>query len=117
NYREALRQTWLKDCKCNYFFIIGGADKTYIEKDVLYVAAPDDYIHVPEKQLEAIKFCTDKFKFDHLFICDDDAYVCYDKLIDSNYHLHDYYGCGPVRMWDVPYYITGGPGICLSNKA
>jgi len=116
-YREALRQTWLKDVHCPYLFLTGGARKVHIEDDILRLTANDGYNFVPEKQLEAFKYCLDNYQFNHIFICDDDAYVCMNRLLDSDYHLHDYYGGGPVKMWDKPYYIHGGPGIVLSKKA
>lgn len=116
SFRDALRKTWLKDVP-NYLFIIGGAEETHIQDDILYVKAKDDYRSIPEKQLEALQYCLDNIKFEHIFICDDDAYVVMDRLLDSDYRLYDYYGCGPIRQWDIPYYATGGPGICLSKKA
>jgi hypothetical protein len=116
-HREALRQTWLKDISLSYLFLIGGAEETHIENDVLYLKVEDDYNSVPDKQFEAFKYCLKNYQFDNIFICDDDAYVCADRLLDSDYKNHDYYGGGPVRMWDRPYYILGGPGICLSKRA
>jgi glycosyltransferase involved in cell wall biosynthesis len=116
-YRETLRQTWLKDAPFLHLFIIGGTKKTHIVDDILYVKSKDDYNSVPEKQFEAFKYCLKNYQFDNIFICDDDAYVCVDRLLDSDCCSYDYYGGGPVRMWDKPYYALGGPGITLSQKA
>tara|TARA_Y100000034_G_scaffold35064_2_gene43024 strand:- start:8558 stop:11446 length:2889 start_codon:yes stop_codon:yes gene_type:complete len=116
-YRKALRETWLKDTALPHLFIVGGAESTHKDDDVLHVQAKDDYNSVPKKQFEAFKYCLQNEQFDHIFICDDDAYVCMDRLLDSDYLMHDYYGGGPVRMWDKPYYVLGGPGIFLSRKA
>ena len=115
-YREALRDTWLKDIP-HYLFLIGGAEETHIEGDILYVKAGDDYLSVAEKQLVAFQFCSKNYEFDYIFICDDDAYVCADRLMDCDYDSYDYYGGGPVRMWDIPYYVTGGQGVFLSYKS
>jgi len=116
-YREALRQTWLKNTSILYLFIVGGPSETHITDDILYVRASDDYDSVPNKQFEAFKYCSENYQFENIFICDDDTYVCLDRLLDSDYRIHDYYGGGPVRMWDRPYYVLGGPGVCLSKKA
>jgi glycosyltransferase involved in cell wall biosynthesis len=116
SFRDALRETWLKDVP-NYLFIVGGAEKTHIQDDILYVKAKDNYASIPEKQLQALQYCSSHIQFEHIFMCDDDAYVVVDRLLDSDYNLYDYYGGGPIRQWDIPYYATGGPGICLSKKA
>lgn len=116
-YREALRQTWLKDISLPYFFLIGEAENTHTEDDVLHLEVGDDYNYIPDKQLAAFKYCLENLQFENIFICDDDTYVCIDRLLDSDYKHHDYYGGGPVRMWDQPYYALGGPGISLSKKA
>lgn len=119
-YRDELRKTWIRDLKDRnipYLFVVGG-NETKIEQDVLTVCCGDQYQDCPMKQRLSIQHVLENNGFDYLFCCDDDNYVVVERLLDSGFESHDYFGGGPIDKWeDAAPYVQGGAGIFLSRKA
>lgn len=116
--RESIRDTWVKDLDCPYYFVIGRSDKpSEIEGDILYVECGDNYEDCPIKQYLSIEYIRENFDFDNLFCCDDDTYVIVKRILDSGFEKHDYYGGGPIFEHGDPHYVQGGAGVFLSKHA
>lgn len=99
-------------------FFVGRADGVEDrEPDVVVLPCPDDYASLPQKTAAMLRWFADRYEFDFLFKCDDDTYVCVERLL-AYQPPHEY--CG----WDVsvsfpgsPRVASGGAGYFLSRRA
>jgi len=88
NKKQDFQRELFKNSSLNYFFLIGGSTQSYINRDVLYLNAPDTYEMLHLKIVEAIKF----FKAKHNILkIDDDTLVDINKLKRFNFSF-DYGG-------------------------
>ena len=116
--REACRRTWFTgvggregvDC----LFLMGdpGLSKPDLRGDELWLPCPDDYASLPQKTHLFCLWALASAEFEYLFKCDDDTYVCLDRLLQVPSGL-DY--CG----WKLGKrnYASGGAGYLLSRRA
>lgn len=143
--RPAMLKAWvgkLQALGIPYVFVIGG-ERTALNGDVLELACPDDYEHLPEKVLATIRWVHEHTSFGFMMKIDDDCFLNVDAFFHQNcYRDHDYYGRGiyrPVggmdRMWHMQkssthrarreldkspepsFYADGGSAYSLSRRA
>lgn len=91
----ALRASWLKDLERFGipYVILVGSDRTALEGDVLHVAAPDSYEHLPRKTLAMVEWVARQTGFAHLLKIDDDCYLDVAAyFLDQTYRRIPYYG-------------------------
>jgi tetratricopeptide (TPR) repeat protein len=94
--QKAIRDTWLKKViqhNIPYFFVIGKpSSQSYLEKDILYVDAPDDYEHLPQKTYKLFKYIYNQTFYSHAFKIDDDCYLNVEALLEIEFSDRDYMG-------------------------
>ena len=116
--RESCRRTWFTgvggregvDC----LFLMGdpGLSKPELRGDELWLPCPDDYASLPQKTHLFCRWALENAEFEYIFKCDDDTYVCLERLLAVPSGL-DY--CG----WKLGKrnYASGGAGYLLSRRA
>ena len=121
-FNNAVRETWIKDCKVDYKFFRGIGNPTDKEDEVL-LDCKDDYLSLPEKTLEILKWSIEK-NYDYIFKCDTDTYVVLERLLNSDFADYDYIGHFNAALGrpNVVYqrlytWASGGSGYFLSKKA
>ena len=121
-FNDAVRKTWLNNAKVDYKFFkgIGGTES---HDDEVILDCKDDYLSLPEKTLEILKWALDN-NYDYVFKCDTDTYVVLDRLLSSDFRNWDYIGHfnAPIGIPNVVYrtlytWASGGSGYFLSKKA
>jgi len=116
--RNACRATWLADIdvrddvQCVFLRGDPGLSKPKLRGDELWLPCPDDYASLPQKTRGFCQWALANAEFEYLFKCDDDTYVCLDRLLQVPPGL-DY--CG----WKLGKrnYASGGAGYLLSRRA
>lgn len=116
--RKSCRRTWFTgiggkpgvDC----LFLLGAPRlrEPDLRGDELWLPCPDDYDSLPQKTRGFCRWALANVDFEYLFKCDDDTYVCLDRLMRMPAGL-DY--CG----WNVQGrgFASGGGGYLLSRRA
>lgn len=87
--RTILKQTWLKNLKFPYYFVLGEENDSK-ESNILQVPVKDN--DLARKLLSAYKYLLEQFDFDYIFTCDDDTYVVVDRLLKCGYENHMFMG-------------------------
>jgi len=82
------------------------------KQDEVLMKVSDKYEHMSYKLRESLRWSSGN-GFDHMFVCLTDTYVAVDRLMLSDFQLHDY--CGTANEERTA--LGGGPGIWLSKKA
>jgi len=116
--RESCRRTWFtgvggyEGSECLFLLGDPALKCPELRGDELWLPCPDDYRSLPQKTRGFCRWALDSADFDYLFKCDDDTYVCLDRLTQVPAGL-DY--CG----WNVNGrgYASGGAGYLLSRRA
>lgn len=115
--RERCRRTWfrhgLSPADVELVFFVGGADggAPHREGDVVELPCPDDYQHLPQKTRCFVEWADQHFDFDFLFKCDDDTYLCVERLFAMLDEAPAYLG------HDMGDFASGGAGYLLSRVA
>jgi len=116
--RDACRATWLAgidardDVQCVFLRGDPGLSKPELRGDELWLPCPDDYASLPQKTRGFCRWALANAQFEYLFKCDDDTYVCLDRLLQVPSGL-DYCGWKLGRRS----YASGGAGYLLSRRA
>jgi len=123
-----IRETWYKRAlKKNMLvlFFLGEEQTDLVGPEYIYLkGVNNDYESASIKQNLGIKYIIDNYDFDFIRICDTDSFLVIDnleKLLD-NYDPNDNiaiggHGCHRIIDGESIYYLSGGPGILLSNKS
>lgn len=82
------------------------------KQDEVLMKVSDKYEHMSYKLRESLRWSSGN-GFDHVFVCLTDTYVAVDRLMLSDFQLHDYCGTANGELTA----LGGGPGIWLSKKA
>lgn len=118
--RDNCRASWLADVKrfdnLSAVFLLGvGEDvkrPVYID-DVLALPCPDHYDTLPQRTNWFCRWALARDDWDYLFKCDDDTYVCVERLA-AYQPAGDYVG----TEWQAGVnYGSGGAGYFLSRRA
>ena len=112
--RQAIRETWLarkvEGIECCFFV---GGEALPEESDVRVLKVSDAYEFLPAKVVTFFAEALSTSNFEWLFKCDDDTYVCLDRLASIIDGAHDLIGNEFVRTRGSP---SGGAGYMLSRK-
>lgn len=113
---QPLRDTWLPEAVSlgfDYKFFHGeGATP---KGDVVVLPVVDELYGLTEKARAKLRWALDN-GFDYVFSCFPDTYTCPERLKDSGYQNHDYFGNVHKFPEGAPF-CQGGPGYMLSRKA
>ena len=121
-FNDAVRKTWLSSYNVDYRFFRGHGS-TPTNADEVLLDCPDDYLSLPYKTQEIMKWAGER-DYDYIFKCDTDTYVVLERLLNSDFTNWDYIGHfnGPVGVPNSIYnklytWASGGSGYFLSIKA
>ena len=121
-FNQAIRDTWLKDASVNYKFFLGSGS-TDPREDEIILNCPDDYLSLPQKTLEILRWAL-KEGYDYIYKCDTDTFVMPEKLLESGFENYDYVGTfnGDLGIPNFVYsslysWASGGSGYCVSKKS
>src|SRR6202521_691042 len=115
---QAMHDTWLplvRDAGADYRIFMGNGS-TCSQPDEVFLAVPDDYLHVTYKARAMYSWALAN-GYDYIFKCFPDTYVNPGRLMRSGFENYDYVGnfaCTPAVG---PAYCTGGAGYWLSRRA
>ena len=115
--REGCRRSWLasvrRDQHVEAIFVVADPRlrEARLEGDTLYAPCLDDYPHLPQKTRCLVEWAL-AARVDKLFKCDDDTFVCGDRLIELAAQSPDFTGHEMA-----PGETSGGAGYLLSAKA
>jgi hypothetical protein len=91
--RNAIRETWLKNCDIEAYFLIGRPGKpAELLGDTIYVDCEDTYIAHTYKMIAFYEYAHKYLDFDYIFKCDDDTYVDIETLLKLPYDQYHYLG-------------------------
>lgn len=127
-WNDAVRETYLKTWgdRIQHKFLIGGGSTGTIsdgephiigrsgkppQEDELFLAVDDSYNGLSQKVRAAYRWAN--CRYDYIFQAMGDTYVAVPRLLASGFEQHDYTGC----VIDIPPYVGGGSGYCLSRRA
>ncbi len=113
--RLACRETWLSrpvdGIEC--VFYLGRRTPIAEEPDVVNVWEADDYPHLPAKGLAFYRYALQHYDFDWLFKCDDDTYVCLERLETLCDRRYELIGDTSLAARGTP---SGGAGYLMSRS-
>jgi hypothetical protein len=112
---QAMRDTWLPDVKGADYKIFMGQGSQIQRDDEVFLDAPDGYDSVTYKAKEMYKWAQAR-KYEYIFRCFPDTYVCPSRLLDSGFEKYDYSGNFAARPLSGAY-ACGGAGCWFSRKA
>jgi hypothetical protein len=111
--RIRCRQCWAaSNSSVEILFFIGDPNlqQPELRGDEVWLPCPDGYAELPQKTRGMCNWFLKHSDFEFLFKCDDDTYVCVDRLL-AHPKQHDYIG------HNLREYASGGAGYFLSRKA
>ncbi|MEM2174560.1 MAG: glycosyltransferase family 2 protein, partial [Candidatus Micrarchaeia archaeon] len=93
---KEIRDTYIKDLKqfkIPYLIVVGGAERDYIEDDILFLNVPDGYEDLPKKTIKLLKWLYENTPFYYVYKIDDDSYIDIEKFLSTlQYRKFHYYG-------------------------
>jgi hypothetical protein len=113
--RQAARDTWLRSSvegvECVFF--VGSSVTDGHESDVVALDVDDGYAALPSKVVAFFRWALEHSDFEWLFKCDDDTYVCLERLQSLVPDSFDLVGDESVEARGAP---SGGAGYLLSRR-
>ncbi len=111
--RAAVRETWLKRLPAGVaaFFFVGDG-RGEVEPDVAVLEAADDYHSLPEKVHAMFRYAFEHYEFDYLFKCDDDTYLCAERLASLAKPEAQFIGDESVTRYG---FAQGGAGYLIAR--
>jgi hypothetical protein len=119
--RRRCRETWFEEARqcadVEAVFLIGAAgevSRPVLVDDLLLLPCPNDYAALPQRTRWFCQWAIENRSFEYLFKCDDDTFVCLDRLVGYQTRRRDYIGA----EWRPGVgYASGGAGYFLSRRA
>lgn len=120
---DGVRRTWWRDISrlttdhevVGKMFYGRGLGRELLPDEVV-LDVSDEYGNLPTKMLAIYQWALEQ-GFDYVYKCDDDTFVYVERLLNSCWQEHDYYGfADPDFDYDAQY-ISGGSGYFLSRKS
>lgn len=123
---QLIRATWGRDTgETDLRFFLGGG--LGIAEDETIVLAPDDYLGLPWKTREIVRWAV-RDDYDWAFLCDTGSFVIPHHLMSCGFEKYDYSGYWCMKMETFRYSVPGievpvcypwasGGGYILSRKA
>lgn len=118
--RRRCRETWIADARrfgIECVFLMGGTEFTatpILFDDMLLLPCPNSYPALPQRTRWFCKWALEQPNWEYLFKCDDDTYVCIERLAEYDTAGRDYIG----GEWTPGVsYASGGGGYLLSRRA
>jgi len=112
--RHAVRATWLRTLSPGtsaVFFV--GAGESSDHSELVTLPVTDDYAHLSTKVHSFYRYALEHHCFDYIFKCDDDTYVCVDRLVHLPRDGVDFLGS---EQLDHSGYASGGAGYLMSRR-
>jgi len=79
--RQAVGETWLNSLPAGMAALVFvGEGRGKVEEGVVQLPAADDYCSLPEKMHAIFRYVLQHYEFDYFFKCDDDTYLCAERL-------------------------------------
>lgn len=115
--RDNCRNSWLRHVPegVAYFFAAGSGEKDGDDKiseeepDMVLLGCEDTYWALPRKTYHMMRYALEHYDFEYVFKCDDDTYVCIDRLLKDLEGEKFVSGWGSVN-------ISGGAGYWLCRE-
>lgn len=93
--RAAQLSTWLKHVNIEFFFLIGepvpNPDALECVPDTIHCKVSDEFENIAPKISIACEYALNE-KITNLFVCDDDTYAVFSRLMKSGFEKFDYIG-------------------------
>ena len=90
-YHQAIRDTWGPTVHAPVLFFMGGNTNRVFE-DEHVVPSPDDYMSLPTKTQQILRWLVRNETFDHVYLCDNDTFVRSSRFANLEYPKYDYSG-------------------------
>jgi hypothetical protein len=97
------------------FFVVGGADRIHVEDNIVHLPCDDQYDGLVEKTKHLCQYVLNNYDFDYLFKCDDDTFLCVDRLYQRT--GNEAYVGTASRTPDGRPYAEGGAGYRINKQA
>ena len=91
SYHQAIRDTWGPTVHAPVLFFMGGNTNRVFE-DEHVVPSPDDYMSLPTKTQQILRWLVRNETFDHVYLCDNDTFVRSSRFANLEYPKYDYSG-------------------------
>ena len=98
--RQAQLDTWLKYCDTDFFYLIGEPCDAPLKDTLFCRELSDAFENIAPKVLTACFYALQE-NITNLFVCDDDTYAVYARLMKSGFEKLDY--VGHMRTDDIDY--------------
>jgi len=121
--RNAIRKTWLceRSAQTAAVFLIGdpAIQSPTLNGDELLLPCPDDYAHLTCKTMMFMRWALENFDAQSYIKCDDDTYLCIERLQEVLASPVDYRGAPTqLKLTRRPFPVaSGGAGYVLSQRA
>lgn len=119
---QAMRDTWLMRLPEGFDFRFFRGRGESEADDVIHLDCADDYHSLPHKTRESCRWALDH-DYDFVFRAFTDTCLHPERLVESGFEQHDYFGHFPGGYCPEPdakgnyCYASGGPGYSLSRLA
>jgi hypothetical protein len=112
--RHAVRATWMRAMPpgTDALFFVGLGESTD-QPELVTLPIADDYGHLSTKVHAFYRHALERYDFDFMFKCDDDTYVCADRLLHLPRDGVDFLGSEEL---DHSGFASGGAGYLLSRR-
>lgn len=96
---DVIRETWLRNCPCDYAFILGHEAGSQFADEIRMAYVPDARNALIYKVQATMRYALNS-GYDYLFRCDNDTFVAVDRLLASDFAERDLTnGYGGTGIW------------------
>ena len=99
---KILRNTWIKDLNSydiDYKIVVGDAEESHIDGDMMRLAVNDTYEALPQKSIEMFRFAKENLMHQYFYKLDDDCILNVVAMFsDPTFLNHNYFGRTVTRI-------------------